>query len=66
MSSATLEDVVAHYDHGVKRASSLDPNLPKHPDSGLGLSAEDQRSLVAFLGTLTDARFRPAEHGLGR
>ena len=33
---ATLEEVVAHYDHGVQRAPALDPNLAKHPDSGLG------------------------------
>jgi cytochrome c peroxidase len=54
---ATLEEVVAHYDHGVKRAAALDPNLAKHPDEGLRLSAADQRALVAFLKTLTDARF---------
>jgi cytochrome c peroxidase len=51
---ATLADVVAHYDHGVRRTSNLDPNLAKHPDAGLGLSPEDQRALVAFLMTLTD------------
>jgi len=53
----TLEDVVAHYDHGVRRSATLDPNLAKHPDAGLQLSAEDQRALAAFLRTLTDARF---------
>ncbi|MEY2879088.1 MAG: hypothetical protein RLZZ15_1468 [Verrucomicrobiota bacterium] len=51
---ATLEEVVAHYDHGVARTPTLDPNLAKHPDAGLALSAEDQRALVAFLRTLTD------------
>jgi cytochrome c peroxidase len=54
---ATLEDVVAHYDHGVQRTATLDPNLAKHPDGGLSLSPEDQQALVAFLKTLTDARF---------
>ncbi len=53
----TLEDVVAHYDHGVARSATLDPNLAKHPDGGLQLSTDDQRALVAFLRTLTDARF---------
>ncbi|MDP3070154.1 MAG: cytochrome c peroxidase [Opitutaceae bacterium] len=53
---ATLEEVVAHYDHGVQRAVALDPNLAKHPAAGLGLTAEDQRALVAFLRTLTDVR----------
>ena len=52
---ATLEDVVSHYDHGVRRGANLDPNLAKHPDAGLGLSAEDQRALVAFLRTLTES-----------
>jgi cytochrome c peroxidase len=51
---ATLEEVIAHYDHGVKRASTLDPNLAKHPAAGLALTAEEQRALVAFLRTLTD------------
>ena len=56
---ATLEDVVAHYDHGLVRTSNLDPNLAKHPDSGLRLSADDQRALVAFLRTLTEATLLP-------
>ncbi len=51
---ATLEDVVAHYDHGVKRATALDPNLAKHPDAGLGLTSAEQAALVAFLRALTD------------
>ena len=53
---ATLEEVVAHYDHGVARTAGLDPNLAKHPDTGLGLSAADQRALVAFLRSLTDPK----------
>jgi cytochrome c peroxidase len=51
----TLEEVVAHYDHGVKRAPTLDPNLAKHPDAGLALTPAEQRALVAFLRTLTDS-----------
>jgi cytochrome c peroxidase len=50
---ATLEEVVAHYSTGVKRTATLDPNLAKHPDGGLQLSAGDQRAIVAFLRTLT-------------
>ena len=53
----TLEEVVAHYDHGAQRTATLDPNLAKHPTDGMKLSDEDQRALVAFLRTLTDARF---------
>jgi cytochrome c peroxidase len=54
---ATLEEVVAHYASGVKRSDTLDPNLAKHPDGGVPLSATDKRALVAFLRTLTDERF---------
>jgi len=56
----TLEEVVAHYDHGVTRTATLDPNLAKHPDAGLQLTTAEQRALVAFLKTLTDEhRERP-------
>lgn len=51
----TLEEVVAHYDHGVKRAANLDPNLAKHPDAGLQLTTDEQKALLAFLRTLTDS-----------
>jgi cytochrome c peroxidase len=57
---ATLEQVVEHYCTGVKRSVSLDPNLAKHPDGGVPLSQADKNALVAFLKTLTDERFRPA------
>jgi len=53
----TLEEVIEHYSTGVVRSATLDPNLAKHPDGGLQLSDADKRSLVAFLRTLTDARF---------
>ncbi len=52
---ASLEEVVAHYSTGTHRSPTLDPNLAKHPDGGLQLSAADQRALVAFLKILTDA-----------
>lgn len=55
---ATLEEVIEHYDHGLRRSSTLDPNLAKHLRyEGLGLSAEDKAALGAFLRTLTDAEF---------
>lgn len=54
---ATIEEVLAHYDHGIARTSALDPNLAKHPANGLGLSADDLRALVAFLNSLTDPQF---------
>jgi cytochrome c peroxidase len=57
---ATLEEAVAHYVSGVKPSATLDPNLAKHPDGGVPLSADDQAALVAFLKTLTEARYLPA------
>jgi len=54
---ATLEEVLDHYSAGVQRTRTLDPNLAKHPDGGLGLSPEEKRALIAFLRTLTDDQF---------
>ncbi len=53
----TLEDVIKHYAIGVVRSATLDPNLAKHPDGGVPLSAADKQALVDFLKTLTDAQF---------
>ncbi len=61
---ATLEAVIAHYDHGVRRTENLDPNLAKHPAGGLGLDAADRAALVAFLHALTDLAPGPARAGL--
>lgn len=54
---ATLEEVVEHYNGPLHRTRTLDPNLAKHPESGLGLGAEDKAALIAFLKTLTDEPF---------
>ena len=55
---ATLEEVIDHYDHGMKRSATLDPNLAKHfASNGLGLTAEDKAALIAFLRSLTDPSF---------
>lgn len=51
---ATLEEVIDHYNGPMARTRTLDPNLAKHPQSGLGLSADDRAALVAFLRTLSD------------
>jgi cytochrome c peroxidase len=53
----TLNQVVEHYVSGVKRSATLDPNIAKHPDGGVPLSAPDQKALVAFLKTLTDEKY---------
>ena len=60
----TLDEVVEHYCTGVKRSSTLDPNIARHPDGGVPLSTADKKALVAFLNTLTDEKFlqpSPAE-----
>ena len=53
----TLDQVVEHYVSGVKRSATLDPNIAKHPDGGVPLSAADKKALVAFLKTLTDEKY---------
>lgn len=53
----TLEQVVEHYSTGVQRSPTLDPNLAKHPEDGLHLTAQEKADLVAFLKTLTDEPF---------
>ena len=54
---STLEQVLDHYSEGVQRTDTLDPNLAKHPDGGLHLSAEEKKAVIAFLKTLTDRKF---------
>lgn len=57
---ATLEDVVNHYNEGIKRSPNLDQVL-RSWDTGeaitLGLSESDKSALVAFLHTLTDEQY---------
>ncbi|YCM43111.1 MbnP family protein [Verrucomicrobiaceae bacterium 227] len=54
----TLEEVIAHYSGPMHRSAELDPNLAKHPKSGLQLSEEDQAALVGYLKTLTDPKYQ--------
>ncbi len=54
---ATLEEVINHYDHNLRRSDTLDPNLAKHPTTGIQLSDADKKALVAFLKTLTDEKY---------
>lgn len=54
---ATLEEVVEHYNSGVRRSVTLDPNLAKHPEAGMQLTSQEKGDLVAFLKTLTDETF---------
>lgn len=51
---ATLEEVVEHYNSQLKPSSTLDPALEQTRATGLFLSEQDKKDLVAFLKTLTD------------
>jgi len=56
---ATLEEVVDHYDHGVKASATVDELLQYSlQPGGLQMTAQDKADLVAFLKTLTDETFR--------
>ena len=51
----TLEEVIEHYNSGVKSSESLDAIMTKPgKEHGLNLSDVDKAALVAFLKTLTD------------
>jgi cytochrome c peroxidase len=56
----TLEEVVGHYNDGVKNSPSLSARL-KDPNTGkplkLNLSDSDKKAIVAFMKTLTDDEF---------
>jgi cytochrome c peroxidase len=56
---ATLEEVVEHYDNGVKASPTLDPGLRAINGGArrLNLSVADKAALVAFLRALTDQGF---------
>lgn len=56
---STLEQVVDHYDKGVKNGPALDARLktPAGQPRVLNLSAADKAALVAFMKTLTDTGF---------
>ena len=54
----TLEEVIEHYNSGVKKSATLDPIMTKAgKEFGLQLNEEEKASLVAFLKTLTDPNF---------
>lgn len=55
---STLEEVVEHYNSGVKHSTTLDPIMTKPgKELGLQLTAQQKKSLVAFLKTFTDTSF---------
>ncbi len=50
----SLEEVIDHYDHGIKKSESLDLALLATTDTGLLLTDQDKTDLINFLKTLTD------------
>ena len=54
---ASLEEVIEHYNSGVKPSSTVDFLLQYNLDPGLQLTAQNKADLIAFLHTLTDTTF---------
>lgn len=54
---ASLKQVLAHYNNGVKNHANLDPLLKKGGKMGISLTQLQQAQLIAFLKTLTDVDF---------
>jgi cytochrome c peroxidase len=61
----TLEEVLDHYDHGVKDSPTLDPlmrevsntKIKSKQGMGFSMTAEEKRAIIIFLKTLTDEEF---------
>lgn len=49
----SLEDVIEHYNSGIKTSSTLDVNIHGIKD-GMNLTNQEKQDLIAFLKTLTD------------
>ncbi|MFT4754973.1 MAG: cytochrome c peroxidase [Salibacteraceae bacterium] len=56
-SFTTLEEVVDHYNSGLKASPTLDPALANTMNTGLMLDTQEKEDLVAFLKTFTDQTF---------
>ena len=50
----TLEEVIDHYNEGLRNNASLNPALAMTMGTGLMLNDSDKHALIAFLKTLTD------------
>ena len=53
----TIEEVLKHYNQGVKQSPTLDQHLQSSSRLGIAISPKDKQALVAFLHTLTDSSF---------
>ena len=51
----TLEEVIDHYNEGLRYNASLNPALAMTMGTGLMLNGTDKAALIAFLRTLTDS-----------
>ena len=50
----TLEEVIDHYNEGIKASSTVDPAILNTQSTGLLLTEDDKVDLINFLKTLTD------------
>ncbi|RZM24944.1 MAG: cytochrome-c peroxidase [Pedobacter sp.] len=53
----SLEEVLEHYNSGMKHSATLDPIFTRRAKPGISLDLEEKRKLLAFLKTLTDQDF---------
>jgi cytochrome c peroxidase len=53
----TLEEVLEHYNAGIKSSGTLDPLLQKNGTVGIPLSDTEKNRIIRFLQTLTDSEF---------
>lgn len=53
----TLEQVLDHYDAGVKASATLDTLLQQNGSLGIPLTATEKQKIISFLKTLTDEEF---------
>lgn len=53
----TLDNVLKHYNSGVKNHNNLDAKLKQNGVLGIPLSATEQQQIISFLKTLTDNEF---------
>jgi len=53
----TLEEVIDHYNEGIKESNTTDQTVLNTKDTGLFLDEQDKQDLLNFLKTLTDEVF---------
>ncbi|RZJ79270.1 MAG: cytochrome-c peroxidase, partial [Chryseobacterium sp.] len=53
----SLEEVLEHYNSGMKPSPTLDPIFLTRSKPGLSIDVDEKRKLIAFLKTLTDEGF---------